>query len=90
MTMPVFSGVDNAVAESDLIARLPSQLAERTSKRLGLTICRPPLPVAIARLCIIWHRRGTHDPGHAWLRGQIAAILAPFSVTGLPLDTTTG
>ncbi|WP_235857806.1 LysR family transcriptional regulator [Marimonas lutisalis] len=79
MTMPIFSGVYNAVAESDLIALLPTRLAERVAERLGLSIYRPPMPVATVQLCMIWHRRATHDPAHTWLRDQIAGILAPLS-----------
>ena len=77
MTMPVFSGVYNAVAESDLIALMPTLLARRAAARLGLDIYQPPMPIAPARLCMIWHRRATHSPAHAWLRDQIARIMAP-------------
>ncbi|MDQ2090980.1 LysR family transcriptional regulator [Marimonas arenosa] len=76
MTMPVFSGVYNAVADSDLVALLPTQLARRAAQRLGLDIFRPPMPIAPAQLCMVWHRRASHDPAHTWLRDQIARILA--------------
>ncbi|MDU8929454.1 LysR family transcriptional regulator [Alisedimentitalea sp. MJ-SS2] len=88
MTMPVFSGVYNAVAESDLIALLPTQLANRVAPRLGLSLYQAPMPLPTPTLCMMWHRRATSSPAHAWLRDQIAVILAP--ITCLPLPVANG
>lgn len=80
MTMPIFSGVYRAVAGSDLIALLPSPLAERVAPMAGLNIFQPPMPVPTARLAMIWHRRFSATPSHVWLRGLIAELLAPLDV----------
>ncbi|WP_323781102.1 LysR family transcriptional regulator [Thalassovita sp.] len=75
MTMPVFSGVYNAVANSDLIAMIPEQLARRVAPRLDLALYPPPMPVRRAQICMVWHRRSSHNPAHIWLRNQIAQLL---------------
>lgn len=78
MTLPVFSGVYRAVAGSDLIALLPTQLARHVKDRVGLTCHAPPMPVPKAQICIVWHKRSTNSPPHRWLREQIAGIMAPL------------
>jgi DNA-binding transcriptional LysR family regulator len=78
MTMPVFSGVYHAVSESDLIALIPDQLAERIAPRAGLALYRPPVPIAPVELAMIWHKRSSSTPAHRWLRGLIADILRPL------------
>lgn len=78
MTMPVFSGVYNAVASSDLIALIPRQLAERMAGRVGLEIYDAPMPVDPAAIAMIWHKRSTNAPAHRWLRSQIATLMAPL------------
>jgi DNA-binding transcriptional LysR family regulator len=78
MTMPVFSGVYRAVAGSDLIAFLPSALATRVAPAAGLEIYRAPMPVPVAQLSMIWHRRYRSTPAHMWLRDLIADLLAPL------------
>lgn len=78
MTLPVFSGVCRAVAESDLIALLPRQLALDAAPRLGLEVFAPPMPVPTATICMVWHRRSTLAPAHRWLRDEVAALLGPL------------
>ena len=78
MTMPIFSGVYRAVAESDLIALLPTALAHHVAGTAGLSIYRAPMAVPTAQLCMIWHRRFSASASHAWLRDQIADLLVPL------------
>jgi len=78
MTMPIFSGVYRSVAGSDLIALLPSALAERVAPASGLNVFRAPMPVPTAQLCMVWHRRFSATPSHVWLRKLIAELLAPL------------
>lgn len=76
MTMPSFSGVFRAVAASDLIALLPTALAQHVAEAAGLSVYRAPMPVPTAQLCMIWHRRFAASASHAWVRHQIAQILS--------------
>lgn len=86
MTIPVFSGVCGAVSQSDHVALLPRQLALALAPKLGLEIFSPPMAIAPALICMIWHRRATASPAHRWLRTTIADILFRFNEgeTALP------
>lgn len=76
MTMPVFSGVIRAVADSELVSLLPVQLARRMAGRVGLDVFAPPMPVPTATISMVWHLRHDTNPFHVWMRGLIAQILA--------------
>ena len=83
MTMPVFGGICNAVADSDLIALVPEKLAHKLAPRLGLSIYHAPMPLAPAQICLIWHKRKTGDAAHSWLRSLILDILRPLDMTDI-------
>lgn len=76
MTMPVFSGVYNAVARSDMVALIPQQLAERMAPRVGLDLYRAPMAIEPAIIKMVWHKRSTRNPAHRWLREQITGLMA--------------
>lgn len=78
MTLPVFSGVCNAVAASDLIALLPNSLALHVAPQLGLDLYRAPIALPVVTLNMVWHRRHAHAPAHCWLRDQLRQALAPL------------
>jgi DNA-binding transcriptional LysR family regulator len=75
MTLPVFSGVCRAVAESDLIGLVPRQLAERVAPQIGLSIYRPPMPVDPAIIIAVWHKRSASSPLHGWMREQVVTLM---------------
>ncbi len=57
-----------AVSGTDMCAFIPSRLAVRTSKILGLTVVDTPLiPVDIVEAAH-WHPRRSQDPSGIWLR----------------------
>lgn len=85
MTLPVFSGVYHAVSQSDLIALIPHQLAERMAPRIGIELFQPPMPIPNVAIAMVWHRRNSWAPAHRWLRDQIAAILAPLNDGSAPV-----
>ncbi|PKP63162.1 MAG: LysR family transcriptional regulator [Alphaproteobacteria bacterium HGW-Alphaproteobacteria-8] len=78
MTLPVFSGVCNAVAGGDLVALVPEQLAVHLAPRLGLETFAAPMPLRDAQMCMLWHKRSTATPAHRWFRNIVAEILAPL------------
>jgi len=79
MTMPVFGGICNAVADSDLVALLPEQLALKMAPRLDLSIYSPPMQIPTVEICMIWHKRNSGNRAHGWVRQTIAEILEPLS-----------
>ena len=77
MTMLAFSGVFNAVSESDLIALIPGQLAQRIAPKLGLDIYTVAKPIDLVLITMIWHRRSSSNLAHRWLRELIAKSFCP-------------
>lgn len=78
MTLPFFSAVYRAVATSDLIALLPSALANHVALTVGLEVFKSPMPVPAEQLSMVWSRRYSASPAHVWLRKQIAELLTPL------------
>ncbi len=75
MTMPVFSGVCRAVGESDLIALVPRQFAEKVAPALGLELYALPFPLAPALIVGVWHKRSTANSADMWMRNLVASAL---------------
>lgn len=90
MTMPVFTGVCSVVSCSDHVALLPRQLGLAMRDRLGLEVYRPPMPIAPAKISMIWHRRATNAPAHRWLRGVITEMLRPLDEEAASLHMPPG
>lgn len=78
MTLPVFSGVCRAVSESDLIALVPQQLAEKVADDFKLKIFHPPFEIRPAQIIAIWHRRADKTPLARWMRAQIFDLMKPL------------
>ena len=79
MTVADFSGVYRAVAQSDLVAVIPRELAVHAARALPLRLFRLPIPVGPVPIAMAWHRRSSQNPAHRWLRATLARLLA-----GLP------
>lgn len=78
MSVPVFEGVLRAVAETDLVALIPVQLAKAGSARGDVVIYRPPVAIEGPTLCMAWHSRADRDPAHQWMRAAVRDILRQF------------
>ncbi len=78
MTLPVFSGVCRAVNESDLIALIPTQLAQQVAGGRNLKFFVPPFEIAPALIIAIWHRRSDENPMSKWMRQQIFDLMKPL------------
>ena len=59
----------SAVANSDLVALIPSRLAAGA----GLRVVEPPLAVPGFEMAMVWHERVHRDPAHVWFRERIFA-----------------
>jgi DNA-binding transcriptional LysR family regulator len=74
-TVPLFLPALATLASSDLIATLPSRLAQRYCRGFDLT-CRPlPLPVRSFPVSAVYHRRNEKNPVLPWMVGVIQAFL---------------
>jgi len=60
------------VANSDLLATCPYQLARYFAARAPIAILEPPVTLAKYSEYVAWHARYDADPGLVWLRGVLA------------------
>lgn len=60
------------VANSDLMATCPYQLARYFAARAPIAILEPPVALAKYSEYVAWHARYDADPGLVWLRGVLA------------------
>ena len=61
-------------ARTDLVATVPGLLADTLSTQDPIQVL--PLPVEMPAYAVKqhWHERYHHDPGHAWLRREVATL----------------
>lgn len=69
LSVPHFLFVISAVANTDLVAMLPSRLVRNNE---ALRLVEPPLQVPGFEMALLWHERSHRDPAHQWLREHIA------------------
>ena len=56
------------VANSDLLAVVPSRLADAFAARIPIKVLPPPVAIPQFDICIHWHERYHHDPAIRWMR----------------------
>jgi DNA-binding transcriptional LysR family regulator len=56
------------VSNSDLVAVIPSRLAQAFASRVPIKVLPPPITLPQIDVCIHWHERYHHDPGIRWMR----------------------
>ncbi|WP_017892871.1 LysR family transcriptional regulator [Serratia sp. S4] len=70
LSVPHFLFVMSVLANSDLVAMLPSRLVRNNN---ALQVVEPPLQVPGFEMTMLWHERSHRDPAHQWLREHIVA-----------------
>jgi len=75
VSVPFFEAVLSIVAQTDMIALVPKELARTRAAQGQIAIYLPPLPLTTPEICMIWHRRHTGDPAHAWMRAEVRQCL---------------
>jgi DNA-binding transcriptional LysR family regulator len=63
----VFS-VLHVVARSDLIATVPSRLAQGVPGQPALQMLAPPIAIPELRIHLFWHERSHRETSHRWFR----------------------
>ena len=76
MSMPYFAGIYLAIAESDLVALLPTKLANHVADRHRLALYRPPIEIPPVLLVMVWKATANANPAHRWLREVVFEELA--------------
>ena len=75
LTVPVFSGVCRAVSESDLVALVPAQLANKVAATFKLRVFEPPMEIEPPLIVGIWHKRSDNTPFAKWTRERIFQLM---------------
>ena len=64
-----FHAVMALITSSDLIATVPSRLAQLMQQFANIRVLPPPIPLPKIKMSLYWHERFHRDPGNAWMRG---------------------
>jgi DNA-binding transcriptional LysR family regulator len=72
LTVNQYFTAGRVVAQSDLLAAMPTAFLAATGS--GDLLVTRPLPVELPplRIAMLWHRRHERSPAHQWLREQLA------------------
>lgn len=63
------------VAETDMIATMPSRLVELHKENLGLKVLPPPIQSGEFVMYQLWHERTHSDDANSWLRSIVKNLL---------------
>ena len=66
------------VAQTDLLATVPTRLATTFADMLKLQVLKLPFPMAVPNILMIWHERTHHDAGHRFLRQAVREVGREF------------
>ncbi|MCC7536744.1 MAG: hypothetical protein IT379_11045 [Deltaproteobacteria bacterium] len=71
-----FSSVAPLLAQTDLLATLPSVVMHEALSRYGLCALRPPYVVKAMRHRFVWSARLGNDPANRWIRSLLERSFA--------------
>lgn len=76
--VPNFLLLPFVVASTSYIALVHRRLAERMMNLAPIRLLSPPFQTAPVQISAFWSNEANRDPGHRWLREQIAGICSRF------------
>ncbi|WP_246078722.1 LysR family transcriptional regulator [Modestobacter excelsi] len=62
------------LAGTELVAVLPERLGRRVAGAADIRLLEPEMDLQPLRQSAFWHSRRDRDPGHVWLREQLAVV----------------
>ena len=74
LTVPHYVALGDVLGHADLVATVPERFAQRVTGPFGLTTRALPLAIDSSAIHQFWHARLHKDPGHQWLRTQVANL----------------
>lgn len=74
MAVPHFLVVPYVIAETEMLATLPTRIARLFAQNLGLVMTSPPLELRGFEVAIAWHERNHHDQAQRWFREVIRDV----------------
>ena len=69
-----FLCVGPIIADTDLVALVPSNLAALVANNLDVCVCKPKVRFPAFDVCMYWHRRFHQDLASVWLRNTISDL----------------
>ena len=82
ISVPSFSGVPAFLRGSNMLASMPSLLAEglmRDFARVRIPLAGRARTIAELPMFMVWHQRYQKDPAHQWIRSQLATVAAALA-----------
>lgn len=77
LRVPSFLGVAQIVAESEMIATVPSHFARLMEVRESIQVLPLPLKIEPYQVKLHWHERFHADSANIWLRQLVADVMHP-------------
>jgi DNA-binding transcriptional LysR family regulator len=72
--VPYFSLVPALLRDTNLIATVPSRLADQLARDHGLSLLPPPVKLPRFEVCMAWHPRFEREPGLLWLGDLLSTV----------------
>jgi DNA-binding transcriptional LysR family regulator len=70
--------VPHMIAGSNLIALVPSRIANAVVRQMPIRILQPPVSLPEQSIALYWHERTQNGAAHKWLRAEIGEICRGF------------
>ncbi|WP_433782162.1 LysR family transcriptional regulator [Actinomycetospora sp. CA-101289] len=80
-TASTFTTMPFMLAGTRLVTVLPERLARRVAGAADIAVLEPAVDLPPLRQSAVWHSRRDDDPGHRWLRDQLADVAAALRTT---------
>lgn len=74
MRMPNYFALPSVIAQSALLATVPSRVAGHFQNDMSLDVFDVPFPCPFFDVRMYWHTRFDSDPAHAWLRETFLSL----------------
>jgi DNA-binding transcriptional LysR family regulator len=78
LVVPSYWAALGVVADSDLVAAVPSHLLDLAERLFGVKSFRLPFDTSRIRIVQAWHPRLDDDPAHKWLRTCVRELIADY------------
>jgi DNA-binding transcriptional LysR family regulator len=83
LVVPSYLQALHAAATTDLVAFVPTRVAQTLGPRLSLTVLRPPIDPGTYQECLFFPQRRQRDAGSLWLRDIVMDLGRRIEVRGL-------
>jgi DNA-binding transcriptional LysR family regulator len=81
-----FLSIAPLIANTDLIASVPRNLANTLVKSWKLRIVQPPVAYPTFDITQYWHERYDHEPGNRWLRNMFESMFSNLATVPPVVD----